>query len=48
MKLTLYGDPLGRCVCEKEKYAWWNQWDRRCVGWINAQKFCVIGMKMKR
>lgn len=46
MKMT--SNPLGRCVCEKEKRAWWNQWDCRCVVWIIAQKLGVIGMKMKR
>lgn len=45
MKMT--SNPLGRCVCEKEKCAWWNQWDCRCVVWIIAQKLGVIGMKMK-
>ena len=45
MKMT--SNPLGRCVCEKEKCAWWNQRDCRCVVWIIAQKLGVIGMKMK-
>lgn len=46
MKMT--SNPLGRCVCEKEKCAWWNQWDCRCAVWIIAQNLGVIGMKMKR
>lgn len=24
MKLT--SNPLGRCICEKEKCAWWRSW----------------------
>lgn len=46
MKMT--SNPLGRCVCEKERCAWWNQLGCRCVVWIIAQKLGVIGMKMKR
>ena len=28
MKMT--SNPLGRCVCEKEKCAWWRQLDNCC------------------
>lgn len=45
MKLT--SNPLGRCVCEKEKCAWWLL-DNCCSVWQIAWKLGVIGMKMKR
>ena len=46
MKMT--SNPLGRCVCEKEKCAWWNQWDCRCAVRLIAQKLGNIETKMKR
>nr|DAJ19762.1 MAG TPA: apoptosis regulator [Siphoviridae sp. cthBp9] len=46
MKLT--SNPLGRCICEKEKCAWWRQWDNCCsILWI-ARELRNIETKMKR
>ena len=36
MKMT--SNPLGRCVCEKEKCAWWRQLDNCCSVWWIARK----------
>lgn len=46
MKMT--SNPLGRCVCEEEKCAWWNQLDGCCAVWKIAWKIDRIEMKMKR
>nr|DAP09174.1 MAG TPA: hypothetical protein [Caudoviricetes sp.] len=46
MKMT--SNPLGRCVCEKEKCAWWRQLDNCCSVWQIALKLDYIEMKMKR
>lgn len=46
MKMT--SNPLGRCVCEKEKCAWWRQLDNYCSVWQIALKLDYIEMKMKR
>lgn len=46
MKMT--SNPLGRCVCEKEKCAWWRQLDGCCAVWQIAWKLDNIETKMKR
>lgn len=46
MKMT--SNPLGRCVCEKEKCAWWRQLDNCCSVWWIAWKLDGIETKMKR
>lgn len=46
MKMT--SNPLARCVCEKEKCAWWRQLDGCCAVWKIAWKIDRIEMKMKR
>nr|DAO29495.1 MAG TPA: hypothetical protein [Caudoviricetes sp.] len=46
MKLT--SNPLGRCVREKEKCAWWLQLNGCCAVWQIARKINRIEMKMKR
>ena len=46
MKMT--SNPLGRCVCEKEKCAWWLQLDGCCAVCQIAWKIDGIEMKMKR
>ena len=46
MKMT--SNPLGRCVCEKEKCAWWRQLDNCCSVWQIAWKLDNIETKMKR
>nr|DAF66896.1 MAG TPA: hypothetical protein [Bacteriophage sp.] len=46
MKMT--SNPLGRCVCEKEKCAWWRQLDNCCSVWQIAWKLDNIEKKMKR
>jgi hypothetical protein len=46
MKMT--SNPLGRCVCEKEKCAWWRQLDNCCSVWWIATKLDKIETKMKR
>ena len=43
MKMT--SNPLGRCVCEKEKCAWWLGC---CAVWQIALNLDKIEMKMKR
>lgn len=35
MKMT--SNPLGRCVCEKEKCAWWMS-DKNCCAVLNMSK----------
>ena len=46
MKMT--SNPLGRCVCEKEKCAWWRQLDNCCSIWWIATELDKIETKMKR
>lgn len=46
MKMT--SNPLGRCVCEKKKCAWWRQLDGCCAVWQIAWKLDNIEAKMKR
>lgn len=46
MKMT--SNPLGRCVCEKEKCTWWNELGSRCSVWRIARKLDNIETKMKR
>lgn len=46
MKMT--SNPLGRCVCEKEKCAWWRQLDNCCSVWCIAKNLNNIETKMKR
>lgn len=46
MKMT--SNPLGRCVFEKEKCAWWRQLAGRCAVWQIARKIDRIEMKMNR
>lgn len=46
MKLTT--NPLGQCVCEKEKCAWWRQLDGCCAVWLIAKCMDNIQTKMKR
>lgn len=46
MKLT--GNPLGRCIREKEKCAWWNELGGCCSVWWIARALDNIEMKMKR
>ncbi len=46
MKMT--SNPLGRCVCEKEKCAWWNELGSCCSVWWIARALDNIEMKMKR
>ena len=46
MKMT--SNPLGRCVCEKEKCAWWRQLDNCCSVWWIARALNNIETKMKR
>ena len=41
-------NPLGRCVCEKEKCAWWRQMDNCCSVWWIATELDKIETKMKR
>lgn len=46
MKMT--SNPLGRCVCEKEKCAWWRQLGGCCAVWQIAWKLDSIEKKIKR
>jgi hypothetical protein len=46
MKMT--SNPLGRCVCEKEKCAWWNELGSCCSVWWIARALDNIKIKMKR
>lgn len=46
MKIT--SNPLGWCVCEKEKCAWWQQLNGCCSIWQIATELDKIEMKMKR
>lgn len=46
MKLT--SNPLVRCVCEKEKCAWWNELGSCCSVWRIARALDNIETKMKR
>lgn len=46
MKLTT--NPLGLCVCEKEKCAWWRQLDGCCSIWLIAKCMDNVQTKMKR
>lgn len=45
MKMT--SNPLGRCICEKEKCAW-RQRDNCCSVWWIATELDKIETKMKR
>lgn len=40
MKLT--SNPLGRCVCEKEKCAWWRKLENCCSVWWIASRTTVL------
>jgi hypothetical protein len=46
--MKMASNPLGRCVCEKEKCAWWRQLDGCCAVWWIAWKLDRIETKMKR
>lgn len=46
--MKMASNPLGRCVCEKEKCAWWRQLDSCCSVWQIAWKLDDIEKKMKR
>lgn len=46
MKMT--SNPLGRCVCKKEKCAWWNELGGCCSVWWIARNLNNIETKMKR
>lgn len=47
MKMT--SNPLGRCVCEKEKCAWWRPINDCCsIAWIASKLSCMeiyMGLK---
>lgn len=47
MKMT--SNPLGRCVCEKERCAWWRPIDDCCsIAWIASKLSCMeiyMGLK---
>lgn len=45
MKMT--SNPLGRCVCEKEKCAWWNELGSCCSVWWIATELDKIETKIK-
>lgn len=46
--MKMASNPLGRCVCEKEKCAWWRQVDNCCSVWQIARELDRIETKMKR